>query len=83
MDSATCHEGRRREPVAGTFVRKIAMRLANTSFKQLIFYGEVVGFLLAWVFGLSVAWKTRPADTRLAGVENFAATTDLRGGQTR
>ncbi len=56
------------------------MRLPNISFKQLLFYGEVVGFLFAWAVGLTVAWNGHPQDSRLAGVENFAATTDLRGG---
>lgn len=56
------------------------MRLPTFSFKQLLFYGEVVGFVIAWVVGLSVAWNGQPEDSRLAGVENFAATTDLRSG---
>lgn len=56
------------------------MRLPTFSFKQLLFYGEVVGFVIAWAVGLTVAWNGQPEDSRLAGVENFAATTDLRGG---
>lgn len=58
------------------------MRVTNNSFKQLFFYGEVVGFLLAWLVGMTVVWNSRPAEPRLVGVENFAATTDLRGSQT-
>lgn len=56
------------------------MRLPNISFKHLLFYGEVVGFAIAWAVGLTIAWQGQPNEPRLAGVENFAVTTDLRGG---
>lgn len=56
------------------------MRLSSGSFKQLVFYGEVVGFLLAWAVGLAVAMQ--PADEQAAGpaperVENYASLGDI------
>lgn len=38
------------------------------SWKQLVFYGEVVGFVLAWVVGAVMLTQTSSSDDRLAGV---------------
>lgn len=56
------------------------MRLPSASFKQLVFYGEVVGFLLAWAVGLVVTLRPDGESPRMGEVENFAATSDLRPG---
>ncbi|MGI9457835.1 MAG: hypothetical protein ACR2NU_14820 [Aeoliella sp.] len=55
------------------------MRLSSTSWKQLFFYGEIVGFLLAWIVGIVVTLQADPEEPRLSGVEQFVSVTDLRG----
>ncbi len=55
------------------------MRLNSTSWKQFFFYGEVVGFLLAWIVGIVITLKSPSEEPRLTGGEKFASVTDLRG----
>lgn len=55
------------------------MRTISPSWKRLFFYGEVVGFLLAWIVGVVVTLRATPTEPRLAGVEGLASVTDLRG----
>lgn len=48
------------------------MRQENDSWKQLIFYGEVVGFALAWVVGVAMLLHTQTPEPRLANVDGLA-----------
>lgn len=41
------------------------------SWKQLVFYGEVVGFVLAWIVGAVLLTQSQPGDDRLAGVSGL------------
>jgi len=59
----------------------LIMRTQTHTWKRLFFYGEVVGFLLAWVVGVVVTLRANPPEARLAGVEGLASITDLRGAK--
>jgi hypothetical protein len=48
------------------------MRQNTQSWQTLIFYGEVVGFVLAWVVGGVVLTNTRRPEPRLAVADGLA-----------
>lgn len=48
---------------------------ASSSWKQLVFYGEVVGFALAWIVGGVLLVRSATSDTKLVGtssLDNYA-----------
>ncbi|WP_425395906.1 hypothetical protein [Aeoliella sp.] len=48
---------------------------AGSSWKQLVFYGEVVGFVLAWVVGGVLLARSASSENNLAntsGLDNYA-----------
>lgn len=54
------------------------MHLSAQSWKQFFFYGEVVGFLMAWLLGAAVLSQPETSQPRVAEVESLAASSDLR-----
>ena len=52
--------------------------MTASSWKQLFFYGEVVGFLLAWVVGVVVTLRSQPAGPSISGADSLTAVSDLR-----
>lgn len=48
------------------------MRQNSESWKKLVFYGEVVGFALAWMVGMVVLGHSQPTEPQLAGVDGLA-----------
>ena len=48
------------------------MRQNSDSLKKLVFYGEVVGFALAWVVGMVLLAQTQTAEPQLVGVDGLA-----------
>lgn len=44
---------------------------ASSSWKQLVFYGEVVGFVLAWVVGGVLLVRSATSDTQLVGTSGL------------
>ena len=48
------------------------MEHTTNSWKRLVFYGEVVGFALAWIVGVVVLTRSSTPEPQLAGVEGIA-----------
>ena len=48
------------------------MHHKTDSWKRFVFYGEVVGFALAWIVGLVVLTHRSAQEAKLAGVEGLA-----------
>ena len=48
------------------------MRSSPANWKHFVFYGEVVGFVLAWIVGLVMLTRSEPAESRLASADALA-----------
>lgn len=55
------------------------MQLNARSWKQFFYYGEVVGFLMAWLVGVAVLSKPQSHQPRMPGVESLASSAELPG----
>lgn len=54
---------------------------AGQSWKQLVFYGEVVGFLLAWVVGIALLSHARMTDDSLVDASKLDTYAEARLGE--
>ena len=59
------------------------MRWKKTTWKQTLFYGEIFGFLLAWIAGIAVAMQPTSYEPHLATVDHLASMSNLRGSDLR
>ena len=54
---------------------------AGQSWKQLVFYGEVVGFVVAWVVGIALLSHARTPDESLVDASKFDTYAEARVGE--